>query len=150
MKKEMFREYLDVYSADLSRWPQDSVKPALALVGADAEAKAMFDKALALDDLMRVPAAPANYAALEDKIMARIAATAQEKTAPVVMPVAASALRPAWLFAPGGGLLAAVILGFFFGADMQVAQADYLLDPVYYSQEQIIGDDADIMMGEVF
>lgn len=149
LERETFREYLDLYSADLSLWPQDSVKPALALVEKDEVAKALFDEALALDVFMRVQDAPVNLAALEDKIMARIAKTAQEKTAPALS-VAAPAIRPALLFAPGGGLLAAVILGFFWGAGDIQTQADYLLDPVYYSQEQIIGDDADLTEEEVF
>jgi hypothetical protein len=147
MTLDDFREHVDLYSADLSRWPQDKVKPALALVKADAAAKKYFDEALALDDRLRgyAPKAPP-LGALEERILKDIRRTPQRK--PATRPAEVH-VTPTWLFAPGGGLLAAAILGFIIGLTPPQAPGDTLLDPVYYAQDQIIGD-ADADTGGIF
>lgn len=127
---EEFKDEVDLYSADLSRWPQDKVKPALELMKANPVAKAYFDDALALDEKLR------GYAVKEaaiDALAARIMAEVQKTPVQAAPPKAA--FSPAYIFAPGGGLLAAAIIGFVIGFYPQ-AQTDFLLDPVYYSQEQ--------------
>jgi hypothetical protein len=151
MTIDEFREHVDIYSADLSRWPQDKVKTALQMVKDNALAKEYFDAALALDSALRVyvPKAPA-LPALEERILKGIAAP-QATSAPgggeeVHIP-------SKWIFAPGGGLLAAAILGFIIGlSPPSQTGGDTLVDPVYYAQDQIIGGDTDDEddMGEVF
>ncbi|MEZ0226681.1 MAG: hypothetical protein ACAH83_19145 [Alphaproteobacteria bacterium] len=151
MTLDEFREHVDIYSADLSRWPQDKLKTALQMVKENTAAKEYFDAALALDDKLRAyaPTAP-SMAALEDRILKGIAASRQ----PVLKPVQEDVhIRSAWIFAPGGGLLAAAILGFIIGLSPPSAGGgDTLVDPVYYAQDQIIGGDTDDDddMGEVF
>ena len=143
MTLEELKEHVDLYSADLSRWPEARVKDALQLVGDNKAAKEYFDAALALDDVLRgyVPKQPA-LTALESRIMAEIAKT------PVAAPAAMQEVRvsKAWIFAPGGGLLAAAIIGFMIGLMPATPQsaADTLVDPVYYNQDQIIGGDSDV------
>ncbi|MEZ0260888.1 MAG: hypothetical protein ACAH80_07750 [Alphaproteobacteria bacterium] len=126
---EEFKDEVDLYSADLSRWPQDKVKPALDLMKANPVAKAYFDDALKLDEKLRdYGAKPVNVDALATRIMAEM----QKAPAQTAQPFK---FNPAYLFAPGGGLLAAALIGFVIGFYPQ-AQTDFLLDPVYYSQEQ--------------
>jgi hypothetical protein len=106
MNIDNFRHNTDLYSADLSRWPRDLVKPALELMRLDAEAKAYFNGALALDDHLRALDPPQRDASgLEEKIIARLP---RGKA-----PAKAFSFRAAALLAPGGGLVAAALLAFF-------------------------------------
>lgn len=149
MTLDEFREHVDIYSADLSRWPQDKVKPALQMVRDNALAKEYFDAALMLDSKLRAytPQAPA-LPALEDRILKGIA---KPLSAPVAR-VEEVHIRSAWIFAPGGGLLVAALIGFIIGlSPPSQTNGDTLVDPVYYAQDQIIGgDDDDDDTGEVF
>lgn len=146
MKPEEFKKHVDLYSADLSRWPVELVRPALALMEDSAEAARYFDAALKLDDALRADVREtAPSPALEAAIMKKIAALPQKKSA-----AHKTAWRPALLFAPGGSLLAVAILGFFIGLQ-PAAQTDTLLDPAFYAPEQIIaGDNLDIYEEELF
>jgi hypothetical protein len=142
---EEFRDDVDLYSADLSRWPEAKVKPALELMRDNPVAKAYFDDALALDGKLRAyTAKPVN----EDALASRIMAAVQKAPAPAAQ---AFKFRPAMLFAPGGGLLAAAIIGFVIGFYPQ-AQSDFLLDPAYYAQEQVdnAGMDASVSEEDIF
>ena len=155
LKMAEFRRLLDIHSADLSCWPVDKVKPALALTESSPAAKAEFDRALALDAQLRgyAPAA-APMKGLEEKIMQAAAMTPQHG------PRAASRQRrsrktksfwkPSWLFAPSGGLIAVALAGFIIGNAPEVKR-DYLMDPVFYSQDQVIaGDNIDSYTGSLF
>ncbi len=143
-----FKEHVDLYSADLSRWPQDLVKPALQMIKDDRGAKEYFDAALALDDKLRryAPKEPA-LEALESRILSEIRKTPQQQKPQAVKGPAA--LRKAWLFAPGGGLLAAAILGFIIGLLPPQQGADVSPDQSVV-QEQIIGGDVDTDTGGLF
>ena len=145
MTLEELKEHVDLYSADLSRWPEAKVKPALDLTSENKEAREYFDAALKLDDVLRgyVPKQSA-LSALEARIMAEIA------KAPPVAAVPEVRIRKAWIFAPGGGLLAAAILGFIIGILPVQQSSDTLVDPVYYNQDQIIGADSDNDTGGLF
>lgn len=146
MKPEVFKKHVDLYSADLSRWPVDLVKPALALMDVSAEAARYFNEALKIDDLLRADAGDAAPSpALEGAIMKKIAALPQKKQRE-----SRTAWRPALLFAPGGSLLAVAILGFFIGLQPAI-QTETLLDPAFYAPEQIIaGDNLDAYEEELF
>lgn len=144
---EEFRDDVDLYSADLSRWPQEKVKPALELMRDNPVAKAYFDDALALDEKLRAYAAKTVN---EDALASRIMAAVQKAPAPAA---AGFRFSPAYIFAPGGGLLAAAIIGFVIGFYPQAqAQADFLLDPAYYAQEQAdnAGMDAPVSEEDIF
>ncbi len=162
MKNEAFRDYVDLYSADLSRWPQDLVKQALALMETSAEAKAYFDEALALDGSLRsLDGAHKSQAKLEARIMQQISGMAQEDSPPVAEPgffgsgIFKSEWKPAYIFAPGGGLLAAVLIGFFVGFQQpstMPAENHLLVDAMVFSEEIMPaeGEDEDIFDSVVF
>ncbi len=140
MKNEAFRGYVDLYSADLSRWPQDLVKQALALMETSPEAKAYFDEALSLDSALRsLDGTHKSHAKLEARIMQQISGMAQEDTPPVAQPgFFKSSWKPAYIFAPGGGLLAAVLIGFFVGFQQpstMPAENHLLIDAMVFSEE---------------
>ncbi|MDE1153242.1 MAG: hypothetical protein PW788_11960 [Micavibrio sp.] len=153
MTLDEFKNNIDLYSADLSRWPEADIRAAVKLMESDAAAKALLGKDVNFDDMLRryAPAMPA-LSALEARIMQQVAVTPQSReTAPrdntfkAAVAAAAvdkkSAWRPVWLFAPGSGLLAAAILGFLFGFQPQQHKGS-LLDPAYYNAAQIIAADA--------
>ena len=165
---EEFRDDVDLYSADLSRWPTEKVKPALALMEGEAAAKDYFDAARAAEDELRAyDPQPADTAALEARIMAAVQADPAQEEPGAGMDFAAHLAaqetakiatrnddaartttvkwRAAWLFAPGGGLLAAAILGFIIGVLPHRASSDYLVDPGYYAQDQIVNSDSDLL-----
>jgi hypothetical protein len=173
MKLEAFKDNVDLYSADLSRWPVELVKPALALVEADDAARDYFEAAaLAEDELRAYDPSPADTAALQNAILAAITADPAQNSGAenreagqgsfsAHLAAAGAARRktaglkwkPAYLFAPGGGLLAAAILGFIIGVMPQgrsVSGGDYLVDPVYYAQDQILHSDSDLYNGGLF
>lgn len=143
-----FIESVDLYSADLSRWPESDMKSAISFMKQDRAAKAYFDAALALDEQLRgYQPRQADLHALESRILKEIAATARPRA---VAPAASLSIRKAWIFAPGGGLLAAAILGFIIGLLPPRHSADTLVDPVYYTQDQILGGDADVDTGGMY
>ncbi|MBI1216005.1 MAG: hypothetical protein GC185_09330 [Alphaproteobacteria bacterium] len=171
MTLEEFRDQVDLYSADLSRWPEGKVKEALALVNADEAAKEYFEAARAAEEALRAyDPLPADTTALESRIMAAIAADPVQDGAEEDAPFsklltsaqqadAATASqkpsgfkwRPAYIFAPGGGLIAAAVLGFIIGVLPHAHNGtDYLVDPVYYAQDQIIDNDSDLLNGGLF
>jgi len=161
MTLEEFKDKTDLYSADLSRWPQDQVKLALAFMKDNKEAAAYFDAALKLDGKLRGYEPPAgNLSALENSIMQRIAGEKQDEKRPVAPPVHVQAaeveitrIRPSWLFAPSGGLLAIAFLGFFLGFTPPRQPAYTPLDPAAIAEEQLASLDSDIYDeydGEVF
>lgn len=150
MKTEDFRKLVDVYSSDLSRWPKDCVKPALALMRESAEAKRLFDETLELDeDLRKLGGANVDCAMLEERILRSVSDMRQAQGS-LDSFAASFSFRAAYLFAPGGGLLAAAIIGFLVGFQPGDVAGDYVLDPVFYAEEQIIAGDAGLFEEEVF
>lgn len=161
-----FNALLDCHGADLSRWPLDAVKPALALIEQDATAKALFDGAGRMDDLLRRADAEvdlriaARHGQTAPELQARILAAINNASdmpavAPVVAAQAVKASRGALLslrslFAPGGSLLMIGIVGFMMGfMDPANAQQETLLDGLVHGQEMVISGDADTTtMGE--
>lgn len=161
MTLDEFKDKVDLYSSDLSQWPQEMVKPAIAFMKENKEAADYFDGTLLLDAKLREyePVAM-NVSALENRIMLRIVGEKQEEKAAAPLPVEIPAtavtvtqFRKTWLFAPGGGLLAIALLGFFLGFTPPQKQVVTPLDPAYVAEEQLASIDADIddgIDGEVF
>jgi hypothetical protein len=161
MTLEEFKDKVDLYSADLSRWPQELVKPALAFMKESRAAGDYFDGALLLDEKLRgyEPVA-GDLSALENRVMLRIVSEKQdekpvEKQAMPPVPVQAEAVqvRAKWLFAPSGGLLAIAFLGFFLGFTPPRQPAYMPLDPAAVAEEQLASLDSGIYDeydGEVF
>lgn len=149
MTYDEFTDLLDLYGADLSRWPQDRLKSALALTEKDARARAKFDSMLALEQDMRSYTPPqTDLAALERRILAAVAD----------MPTSQAAAgaeggffrwRPAFIFAPSGGLAALAVIGFFMGMQPAI-QPEKLMNAVYYQTEQILVDDSELYDGRIF
>lgn len=152
MTREEMNELLDIHGADLSRWPQDKMKEALALTAKDPAARADFDAALQLDESLWLYTPEKNdTAALEARILAALADTpaagaASEKQAEQS---GFFGWRAAYIFAPSGALVAAAIFGFVMGMQ-PAAKQELLLNPVYYQTEQILTDDSTLYDGRIF
>lgn len=152
MTRDDMNELLDIYGADLSRWPQDKLKDVLALTEKDAAARADFDAALALEQTLRdYTPAQARLDALEARILAAVASL---PAAEAIADKQASEggffrWRPAYIFAPSGCLLAAAVFGFIIGMQPTVKQ-EHLMNPVYYQTEQILADDSALYDGRIF
>ena len=152
-----FSELLDVHGADLSRWPLEAVKPALALMDADSAAKALFTQSERLDDVLRradamvdqriVARHGATAPALQARILAQIAETPVPTFSAVLAAQSAAKARGGFglksLFAPGGSLLMVGLVGFMMGF-MQPANAqETLLDGLVHGQDIVIAGEAD-------
>lgn len=112
---EEFKGGVDLYSADLSLWPTEKIKPALAFMQENSAAKAYFDDMAAAETLLRAYAADVSVSpGLEDKIMHRLT---QSPAKVVPLPAARNLInwRPQHFLAPGGGILAVLLLGVFVG-----------------------------------
>lgn len=141
MTLDEFRNSVDIYSADLSRWPQALVKPAVAFMKDNPEAGALFEKQLMADAQLRAHTPHiGDLSALEARIMQGIAEQAPA-SAPVQAAVAAAATKsfwkPSWVFAPSGGLMVVALIGYLAGFNPQPKH--YVpLDPSYVAEEQVL------------
>lgn len=152
MTREEMNELLDIYGADLSRWPQDKMKDALTLTQHDGAARADFDAALALEQTLRGYApAQVRLDVLEARILAAVAdiPSAAASAGKQASEGGFFRWRPAYIFAPSGGLLAAAVFGFIVGMQPAVKQ-EHLMNPVYYQTEQILADDSALYDGRIF
>lgn len=153
MTLDEFKNLLEIYSGDLSRWPAGKLQAAVALVKQNPAAQALLDDAVAFDHTLRHYEAPqADMAALENRILAAIAdvpAASESRPADAPQPWTIFGWRPAYIFAPSGGLLAAALIGFMIGA-APAPHTEHLLDPSFYSVDQIMTGDADIYEGSLF
>lgn len=142
MKPDEFKKKLDIYGGDLSRWPQDDIKPAYALIHADAEAATLFAAAERLDAQLRLHQPDArDLSALAARIAAAAHVTAQEKS----LPLPAPDVLPVPLFARAGGLLMAAVIGFVVSVYPAIESEFSPADSPLYAQEQAINDgNADI------
>lgn len=143
MDFETFRQNVELYSGDLSRWPQQLIRAAAQLADQDPKARALLESHVSFDAAMRqyapTPAAD-RLQALESRILRQIAVTPQGAETAGAAPHEASSSRgwrPALLVAPGGGLIAAALIGFLIGFHPQ-PQKDILLDPGYYNVSQVV------------
>jgi len=153
MTLDEFKNLLDIYSGDLSRWPADKLQAAVSLAKQNPAAQALLDDAVAVDHTLRhYDVSAVNIQALESRIMAAIAdipVAGEGATTDLPQPWTLFGWRPAYIFAPSGGLLAAALIGFLIGST-PAAHTDYLLDPSFYSVDQIMTGDADIYEGSLF
>lgn len=146
MTLDEFRNNVDLYSADLSRWPQALVKPAVAFMKGNPDAEALFERQLLADASLReFTPVIGDMSALEARIMKGLAEQSPA-AAPVTPAIAAtatkSAWKPAWIFAPSGGLMVIALIGFLAGFNPQ--PTSYVpLDPSYVAEEQVLAS-ADI------
>lgn len=160
LTRELFVEMTDAHGADLSRWPLHLVKPALALMEQDRALQALFDRARALDDVLRRADADMDArirarhgedaAALQARIMAAIHDAPVQQAPVAVVAAAQKTAAPAWslgrLFAPaGGGLLMLGVLGFLIGFQPAASADDMLLSG---PEIAIAGDSVLLAAGE--
>ncbi|GEM_PF-1199033 len=154
MTLEEFKSLIDVYSADLSRWPHEKLQSAIALMQENAQAAAVLEEQVQVENTLRHADMPLpDVRALEARILQAIAdiPVAQSAADPALPPAwTIFGWRPAYVFAPSGGLLAMAFLGFMIGTQPIAQQKELLLDPVYYSADQLISSDADIYDGGIF
>jgi hypothetical protein len=110
-----FRRLIEAHGADPDRWPPPDRAGAEALLARSAAARAALAAARRLDALLAADVKPAAGEALAARIVARAAASAQER------PVGAGRARQAagWtlprLWPQAVGLIAAALLGFAVG-----------------------------------
>ena len=153
MTLDEFKNLLDLHSGDLSRWPATQLQAAITLAKENPAAQSLLEDAVALDDTFRHYDVPAvDIPALENRIMAAIAdvpAASISRAPDVPQPWTIFGWRPAYIFAPSGGLMAAALIGFLIGAS-PAQQAEHLLDPAFYSVDQIMTGDTDIYEGSLF
>lgn len=144
-----FKNNVDLYSADLSRWPVDDVKPALLLIENSSFAREYFEAALKNDAALRLFApAPRDLGALESRIMATIAKIPQYAE-PVTRGISAINWSLRDLFAPGSGLVAAAVIGFVIGLTPAPSSGS-VLDAAFYNGDTVIAGDAEIYEGDIF
>lgn len=141
MTLDEFRNNVDLYSADLSRWPQALVKPAVTFMKDNAEAAGLFEKQLLADAQLReYTPRTRDMAALEARIMQGLAEQSPASL-PVKPAVAAAAMsgfwKPSWVFAPSGGLMVVALIGFLAGFNPQ-PKSYVPLDPSYVAEEQVL------------
>jgi hypothetical protein len=151
MTRNEFTELLDIYGADLSRWPQDKLKSALDLTEKDSVARDAFDRTLALEDMLRGDEIPdASLPALENRIMAAINDLPVQAPAVSAVRTGFFGWRTTYMVAPPMGLLAIAVFGFMLGMQPS-SQRESLVHPVYYQADQILADDdASFYQGGIF
>lgn len=161
-----FTGLLACHGADLSRWPQEAIKPAIALMETDVRARELFAEGERLDDLLRRGDAScgqriaARHGVTAPALQARIFAAINDGAAStpaisaVVAGQAVAAQRGSFfgiqsLFAPGGSLLMIGFVGFMMGFMDPASAQDSLLDGLVHGQDMVIAGDSDAAtMGE--
>lgn len=120
MTPDRFRELIDAYGADPTRWPANERKAALAFAQNDARAHAMLAEAKSLDALisgMQIEPPTIDTA----RIVAAATRFAQEPDTANVVAFAAKrrVSRPVMMWARGAALAAATVCGFIIGMSDQ-------------------------------
>ncbi len=155
-----FYALLDCHGADLARWPVDSVKPALALMERDAQARVAFERDVALDSALRHADAAldrriaARHGQCAPELQARILAALDGVTPAAV--VAQAALKRGAsgmfglraLFAPGSSLLMIGLIGFTMGFMQPASAQDVLLDGLVHGQDIVLAGESGMAIGE--
>jgi len=163
-KKQKIIEAIDAYGANTELWPEDVTSDAKALLDNDDELKQYLEDAAATDALLQ------NYHIEEPALQgleARILCGAFVE--PVIVPVNSNAsakpsvfkqfwtslfgdMAPSYVFAPGGGMMAAAVLGFWlsFSGVVKAPHAgqdgQLLLDPVFYSEIAMDDIESDLIL----
>lgn len=156
-----FSALLECHGADLSRWPLETVKPALALIESDMRARNVFAQAERMDDKLRradtgmdirIAARHGKTApALQARIMNEIAGSLQLDTSIVMASQVGrtTGFGLKSLFAPGGTLLMIGLVGFMMGFMQPASAQNTVLDGLVHGQEMVIADDSSTAtMGE--
>ena len=163
-KTQKIRETIDAYGANTELWPADVAAYAEELLANDAELRQYLEDAAATDALLQ------NYHIEEPDLQnleARILCGAFVE--PVIVPVNNNAsdkpsvfkqfwtslfgdMAPSYVFAPGGGMMAAAVLGFWlsFSGVVKAPHANQdgqlLLDPVFYSEMAMDDIESDLIL----
>ncbi len=66
----IFQDYLNIYGADLSRWPDEFVQPAQDILKTSKEAQDLYVDALKLDQLFQENSSETAPKGLLDKVLA--------------------------------------------------------------------------------
>lgn len=132
MNETQFKERIDLYGADLSKWPEKEMKAALEFLRQDLGAKRAFESEEKLDTLLRQYAAvQTRLDLLEERIMAGI----HETRAPD------RPSSPVYKYL-SGGILAALLLIVILSGKPQVASENALA-------ELVLSEPVDIAMLDV-
>jgi hypothetical protein len=160
----VFDEMIALHGADLSRWPLETVKPALALMAGDDRCRARFEAMRGLDDDLRL-SDDALYRRLRarhgdtcPKLQENVMRALRGEDVPATVPPAAvvaatrapaSAFSFKALFAPGGSLLVIGMIGFMMGFQQPASADDSLLDGLLHGQEIVITNEPAALAGEM-
>jgi hypothetical protein len=165
LNQKEFQDKVDLYGADLAKWPAAEVTTALAFMTAHPAAKAYFDDMARIEAALRsmdMPTTDTNV--LETRILSRISDIMQDMPArenetadqnqgypPAPAASALISIRPQFLFAPGGALLAIALIGFIMGSQLASGDDDLAMDPVTYAQQTILSitDDHTLVTGGI-
>ncbi len=149
MNLDDFMNRLDLYGADLSRWPVQDVKAALSMIADNRAAKDAFAATEAMESLLRF-ADPAMPVAIDtdkiaEKVMATIAGnpvSLQPRTEISFFRSIKDYMAPAF-----GGLMAMAIVGFIAGMPAITHLQD---DPFMQAARQLVTEDTDLYTGGLF
>lgn len=133
-----FLNKLDLYGADLSRWPEDDIKPALTCMARDKIAKTAFAETEAMEALLRFHdtglGTHFDSTALADNVMRAINAAGSEPE-----DISFSLMIRNYIAPAVSGLMAMAIVGFMIGLPAVAGQAPS--DPFQQAVSQAVGDD---------
>lgn len=127
MNETQFKGLIDLYGADLSRWPEKETKAALAFMRQDLGAKRAFESEEKLEALLRQYAAvQTRLDLLEERIMAGLHETARPR-------------RPSYPVYKylSGGLLAALLLIVVFSGKPPGEPESALVETVLFAPVDI-------------
>jgi hypothetical protein len=126
---------LDAYGADRTRWPEAERTGAWALIESNSAARALYDEACALDDLLGKASAIEPSPELKAEILAAAARTRQESWIAALWPFGA-----AWK--PASALAAAIMLG--------IAAGVVLPNPFNEAERPLDGEIGELASNSVF
>lgn len=114
MTLAQFLKMLDLYGADLNRWPGAKRAEAARLVDRSLEARRAFEEARSLDHLLDLIDEPVGADQIERSLAAAIARTSRPR--PALRPTFAESLAHWWPRA--AALATAAVVGFVVGSAM--------------------------------
>lgn len=136
MDQTRFLYLLDAYGAGLNRWPEGEREAARALLASDTSLQPAWHEAMALDDLMALPAAVPSYN-LRERVIASAAGAGLR---------ARRERRMLWTLWSGAGVAATVVAGAMLGVLLaQHMTAPLRAETVFYQASLQGADDTEVL-----
>ena len=150
MDKTEFKALAEIYGSNLSKWPESKVTAAREYKKLNDDVNAILEEEAHLDELLLNTESAIDTEQLSKTIVNAAVMHPQDiKEANKSFVFWLSSilkidLKPSYIWAPSGGLLAMAVLGFFIGITGTLPgmeQNGMLLDPVFYTE----GQDIDVL-----